>query len=68
MLSKVVTPESWFRAISFKTLQELKPRDFSLKLPILKHKHWLEAPRGLRPEALGLRPTESTSDLAGGPN
>ena len=43
MLSKVVTPEAWLKAISLKTLQELKPRDFSLKLPILKHEHWLEA-------------------------
>ena len=44
MLSKVVTPEAWLKAISLKTLQELKPRDFSLKLPILEHEHWLEAP------------------------
>ena len=32
MLFEVVTSEAWLRAISFKTLWELKPKDFNLNL------------------------------------
>ena len=42
MLFEVVTSEAWLRAISFKTLWELKPKDFNLNLQILIHEHWLE--------------------------
>ena len=41
MLFEVATSEFWLRAISFKTLWELKPKDFNLNL---KHEHWLEFP------------------------
>ena len=44
LLFEVVTSEAWLRAISFKTLWELKPKDFNLNLLILKHEHWLEFP------------------------
>ena len=42
MLFEVFTSENWM-AGSFKILRELKPGDFSLKLPIHTHEHWLEA-------------------------
>ena len=44
MLFEVVTSETWLRAVSFKTLWELLPKDFNLKLLILKHEHRLEFP------------------------
>ena len=42
LLFEVVTSEAWLRAISFKTLWELKPEDFNLELLILNYGHWLE--------------------------
>ena len=44
LLFEVVASEAWLRAISFKTLWELKPKDFNLNLLILKKEHWLEFP------------------------
>ena len=50
MLSEVVSPEdwldsseAWLRAVSLKIMRELKPGDFSLKLPIHTHEAWLVA-------------------------
>ena len=59
LLSEMVTPEAWLRAICFKTAgtkaKGLQPETLAGDPGGLA-----EAPRALRPEALGLRPTEST--------
>ena len=43
LLSEVVAPEAWFRAVSLKILREIKPGFISLKLPFHTFEHLLEA-------------------------
>ena len=43
LLSEVVAPEAWLRAVSLKILREIKPGLISLKLPLHTYEHLLEA-------------------------